>query len=160
LEPLIQTPGFATRAADRADSSERARSLLYLGVAYFAKGRTDRADTAFRFACALDPGVELDKFYVTPAIAGHFDAVRTESRRGSLEREALARAVRSAPAAAPAPSGRRQADRKVLKEDPRWVWWGLGTAALVAAGGGAYWYAQQASGPREIVTTLDVRGNR
>src|SRR5437868_2542656 len=78
LEPMVAAPGFISQATNRADSADHAKSLLYLGVAYYAKGRTDRADTTLHSAFALDPGLELDRFYVTPAIADHFQALKTE----------------------------------------------------------------------------------
>jgi hypothetical protein len=159
LEPLAAAPGYLSRAADRADSADRARCLLYLGVAYFAKGRSDRADSAFVSACALDSALQLDRFYVTPAIAEHFRDVRTEAFRRREERTARAPSP-GAPegAQAPLPSGDRPAAR--LKDDRAWLWWGLGAAALVAAGGGAYWIATQPSAPREQVTTLDIRDRK
>jgi hypothetical protein len=168
LEPLAEAPGFATGAATRADSADRARSLLYLGVAYYAKGRTDRADPAFRLACALDSGVELDKFYVTQAIAAHFNDVKSEDRRGREDRDALDRARRG-PGATQAPPAGGSPDRSARtarearfarKGDHDWLWWGLGAAAMAAAGGGAYWYASRPSGPQESVTILDIRENR
>jgi hypothetical protein len=160
LEPLTQAPGFAKGAVTRADSSDRAHSLLYLGVAYYAKGRTARADSAFRQACALDSGVAMDKFYVTQAISTHFDAIRVEDLRGRLERDARTRAIRPVSGATRAPDAGKRPDQSVWKQDRNWVWWGLGTAAAVAAGGGVYWYAVQSSGPHESITTLDVRSTR
>jgi hypothetical protein len=150
LEPITGTPGYAEKAADRADSAERARSLLYLGVAYSAKGREGKADTAFRSACALDSALELDPFYVIPAIHQRFLAVKEERIR--LGRQRAAAAARPGPGVS-APAG------PVLREDRSWVWWGLGTAAFMAASGGAYWYiARQPSGPREEVTIVNARG--
>jgi hypothetical protein len=156
LEPIIRGPDSDTLA----DSTDRARSRLYLGVAYFARGRMDRADTAFRSGCAMDAGLELDKFYVTPAISARFEAIKSEDGRRRLELDAVARTDRAAQAAAPALPARSPAAPPVLKEDRSWFWWGLGAAAFVAAGGGAYLYVYHSSGPRESVTRLDLRDDR
>lgn len=148
LEPTVARPGAASGLASKSDSAAFAKSVLYLGVAYYATGRISRADQSFTQACALDPDVALDRFYVTEQIAMHFQAISRESRRQRQQKSALT-AARNLP-----PGGGRATALK-SRDEKAWLWWGLGMTALVAAGGGAYWFANQPE-ETEHITPIDT----
>jgi hypothetical protein len=163
LEPGVSRPGYASSAPTRSDSLERARALLYLGVAYAATGRTAAADSAFACAFGLDTSLALDRFYVTPAIAARFDSVaagRRRERRPAVPASPTD-AVSAPPGPRPALAGPATPPSAALRtgrSDRAWLWWGMGITAAAAAGGGAWWYlSARAKDPGENVTTIDVR---
>jgi hypothetical protein len=136
-----------------ADSASRAKSFLFLGVAFYATGKVGQADEAFAQACDLDPDLKLDRFYVTDEIADHFQAIAKNGMRRRQSRQAVT-------AAASGPAARHQSaqGRPVLKnrDGKPWLWWSLGVTALAVAGGGALYLANQAHVPDEKVTKIDL----
>ncbi len=154
LEPEASRPGYAAVTA-RADSLEHARALLYLGVAYAATGHPARSDSAFTIAFSLDSAVSLDRFYATPAIAARFDSLAAERRR---RRVPIAAPARAPLPSSPAPNRYRSTGLRGPQPERAWLWWGLGATAAVAAGGGAWWYANAHDGtPHDNVTVIDLR---
>jgi hypothetical protein len=154
LEPVVAAPGFISPATNRTDSADHAKSLLYLGVSYYAKGRTDRADTTLRSAFVLDPGLELDRFYVTPAIADHFQALKREAGHRNREGEFGAHATPEPP------TGNGPLLQSRAGKSRVWLWWSIGAAAMTVAGGGAYWYAIQPGPPHPQVLVVDIRNKQ
>src|SRR5688500_16131633 len=74
LEPLRASgPGGIGNLATRAASAEEAMALTYLGVAYWAKGRTEAGSRAFLQATGFDRSLRLDPLYSTPDMAAHFE---------------------------------------------------------------------------------------
>ncbi|GEM_PF-3587310 len=168
LEPATKN-GTLSEIKTAADSSARARSLMFLGVAFYATGAHEAADKVFQQSCALDPMVKLDRFYVTEEIANHFQAIAMDGIRRRQSRDAVAATASAlsdrSPAPAPGENGRRlsqapasRSQRREFKDGSRkiWVWWGLGVTAVVAAGGGAMYLANQGGAPVEHVTTIEV----
>jgi hypothetical protein len=152
----VLEPAASAEARTRDDTLIRAKSLLFLGVAFCATGKADRADEAFSRAVELDPQVELDRYYVTQEIANRFQATAL-------------RALRRHPAspiaaisAAPAPEAARRTQRPAaMIASPAhhygWVWLGMGTAAAVTAfAGGYYFFSGHGGGPHEEVTPIDL----
>lgn len=154
LEPAASKPESVSRLSSQADSLERAKSLLFLGVAFFATNKPDRADQAFTMACTLDPEVKLDRFYVTEEISARFQAILRESLRRRQQEEALEAAKSGGMARSP--NAGKQGALRQGGNDKAWLWWGMGVSALVAAGGGAFWYASR-DAEAENVTTIDIR---
>jgi tetratricopeptide (TPR) repeat protein len=151
LEPAALRSG---EARTHGDSLARAKSLLFLGVAFCATGKPERADEAFSRAVELDPQVELDRFYVTEEIANRFQATALRAlRKHSAARPSEAIAPGPPPAKAAAPPA-------AFAPEPRhgWLWLGMGAAAVAAAAGGGYYlfHAGHGGGTRENVTYIDL----
>ncbi|MDB5105066.1 MAG: hypothetical protein JWP91_2755 [Fibrobacteres bacterium] len=155
LEPAASNPGALAELRTRPDSLLRAKSFLFLGVAFFATGRMDRADEAFGIACGLDPEVKLDRFYVTEEIANHFqaialDGIRRRNQKAALSQASAALSDRARPVRGTGPAWKS-------RDGKDWIWWGLGVTALVAAGGGAIYFSSQSPEGSDNVTTIDAR---
>lgn len=159
LEPETRPQELRGSLNTAADSAERAKSFLFLGVALYATGKPDRADSAFTWACDLDPGVKLDRFYVTEEIGGHFQAIALDGIRRRKAKEALHRAVQ------PQESGESKAtDRNASGRSPKgregkgksWIWWGVGVGA-VAATAGTTMLLLSRDEPSDNVTSIDAR---
>lgn len=172
LEPATAGTGAEGATRTAADSAVRAKSFLFLGVAFYATGKRERADSAFGRACELDPLVKLDRYYVTEEIANHFqaialDGIRNRKRRSGPIGTSQAKEARAAADSAGAvaavteskPSGR--ADPGIREGQGKgWLWWGLGMTALAATGGGLYYINSQNDPPRvppKNLTTIDAR---
>lgn len=149
----VLEPAASAEARTREDTLVRAKSLLFLGVAFCATGKPDRADAAFSRAVELDPQVELDRYYVTEEIANRFQATALR---------ALRRHPAAPAATAPAPDAPRKAERPSAAVAPSahhygWLWLGMGTAAAATAfAGGYYYFSGHGGGPREEVTRIDL----
>jgi hypothetical protein len=153
---LLDPVEMGTRPATAADSADRAKAYLFLGVAFYATGKPASADSAFASACSLDPQVKLDRFYVTEEIANHFQDIALDGIRRSQSGNALAAASaeRSARTSHAGVSGRPP---RIEREGKEWVWWGLGAAALAAAGGGIILFMNHDKPASDNVTTIDAR---
>jgi hypothetical protein len=156
LEPATRN-GSLSELKTWSDSASRAKSYLFLGVAFFASGKPEQADDAFQKACDLDPEVKLDRFYVTEEIANHFQAIAMDGiRRRSPKPVAASTAAsetsvgRSRPGSAEVPAVSEARNGKA------WLWWGLGVTAAVAVGGGAMYLAGRDDGGKETVTVIDI----
>jgi hypothetical protein len=159
LEPEIRS-GALAQLSDASDSTARAKTFLFLGVAFYATGNPTRADEAFRTACRLDPDVRIDRFYVTEEIANHFQTVAMDvhprppaAATGNLKADAKAPVK--------AGNGPARSDRNPGLKDTRgksWLWWSLGFTALAVAGGGAYYLATDQDEGEPRVTTIKVGG--
>lgn len=153
-------PVGTTALPAATDSADRAKSYSFLGVAYYATGKTEQADSAFASACRLDPQVDLDRFYVTEEIADRFHAIaRNEARRRQARsgtRAVSAEPTTMAPAKPGPPPG---FGRSPLAGSGgvKWAWWGLGTTALAAAGVGILLLMNWEERPSEKVTSIDAR---
>ena len=66
-------------ARDPLRMAERARSLLYLGVAQVGLGQIDEARGRFRQALEVDPGVRLARTEFSPKVLAVWDAARREA---------------------------------------------------------------------------------
>jgi hypothetical protein len=152
LEPSTMNP----RPVTGADSLVRAKSYLFLGVAFFATGKPDQADSAFKTACSLDPKVQLDRFYVTEEIANHFQAIAIDGIRRRQAKSAMAATTAAMSAKTDAQQGRAPT-ASIRRDEKGWVWWGLGATALVTAGGGAYFFINRDASQSDNVTTIDMR---
>lgn len=166
LEPAMAASVFQSGSGTAADSAFRAKSYLFLGVAFYATGKRERSDSAFGRACELDPRVKLDRFYVTEEIAGHFQAIAQNAMRNRESRAALAMASRVMEYRSDGDSTRspvraftRAGRTGVRDKGKTWLWWGLGVTALAAAGGGAYYIGSQMEPPSTPtrLTTIDAR---
>lgn len=156
LEPAARN-GSLAELNTSADSAARAKSFMFLGVAFFATGEPAKADDAFQKACDLDPDVKLDRFYVTEEIANHFQAIAIEGIRRRPRMPAAA-----STAAMDAFHGSRNgnpATRKDLlqaRNGKAWLWWGLGVTAAVAVGGGAMYFAGRDESGKDNVTIINA----
>lgn len=153
LEPrLREEPGL--------EAGDRARALVYLGVAWHVLGRPEEADQAFLEACRLDSAVRLDRLYVSGEIADRFHAIAAKERES---RAAMRMAMVSpSPAQAPADSSRRPREERPVapaerKAGIRWAWYAAG-AGVVAAGTVAILHLIGEDGrePVEPVTEIKV----
>ena len=158
LEPATRS-GSLSELKTWADSAGSAKSLMFLGVAFFATGESAKADDAFQKACGLDPEVKLDRFYVTEEIANHFQAIAMEGIRRRPRKPAAA-AVSTATIDSALGSGHGSGGTRTDRLQPRsakaWLWWGVGLTAAVAVGGGAVYFAGRDEGENENVTVIDV----
>lgn len=144
LEPAEFHPG---PTGNHGDSLAQAKSLLFLGVAFCATGKPDRADEAFSRAVEIDPDVELDRFYVTEEIARRFQTTALRAlRKHPVRPVAAATSAPAAPTASVRPSSPRR----------RWVWLGVGTTFTVAAVAAGYYLFSDHSGNREEITRIDL----
>lgn len=149
LQPVTALSRLQGGGGTAADSAVRAKTYLFLGVAFYATGKRERSDSAFGRACELDPWVKLDRFYVSEEIADHFQAIAMDGLRK--------RKARAAPMHASSRGGHTDVREKQGKN---WLWWGLGVTALAAAGGGAYYINSQKDAPSDLparLTTIDAR---
>ena len=157
LEPVALRTG---ESATRRDSMARAKSLLFLGVAFCATGETERADRAFARAVELDPQVELDRFYVTEAIANRFQrtALRALRRQSGAAPNGTALPAGESPQTAPRRAAAAPAPAIAARSRHGWLWVGLGAAAAFAAAGSGYYLflAGQDGGNRDQVTRIDL----
>jgi len=152
LEPAALHPG---PTGNHGDSLAQAKSLLFLGVAFCATGKPERADEAFSRAVEIDPDVELDRFYVTEEIARRFQTTALRALRKHPVRPVAAATSApfevsrsAAPASSPGPGTRRRHG---------WVWLGVGTTFTVAAvAAGYYLFSDDHVGHREEVTRIDL----
>lgn len=151
LEPAALHPGST---GDHGDSLAQAKSLLFLGVAFCATGKPDRADEAFSRAVEIDPEVELDRYYVTEEIARRFQTTALRALRKHPVHPLAAAA--SAPMESPRPE--RQPPASVRSHGSRrgWVWLGVGTTFTVAAVAAGYYLFSDHGGNREDVTRIDL----
>lgn len=142
LEPSTRNE---TKVRTLADSLERAKSFLFLGVAFYATGKKSRAEDAFMRAVELDPQVKLDRFYVTEEIANHFQAIALDGLRKRAAVKVTPDTVRT-----------RSAPQPVLvpRKSRKWWWWGAGVAAAAVAGGG-YFLLTPEKAP-DNVTKIDL----
>jgi len=150
LEPSVRAEPHT-----RVDTLIRAKSLLFLGVAFCATGKSERADEAFSRAVELDPQVELDRYYVTQEIANRFQATALRALR---KHPAAAIPATSTPGA-PAPRSAEPATAAIAPAAHRlgWVWLGVGTAAAITAVAGGYYYLSgHGGGTREEITPIDL----
>lgn len=157
---LLEPVGTMAPPATAADSADRAKSYLFLGVAYFATGKKVQADSAFASACSLDPQVKLDRFYVTEEIANRFQAIAPhDTGRRQPEREVRAVPAEAAYKDAAAPESPIASDRtsRVRRRGGQWVWWGLGTTALGASGVTILWIMSREESPSENIISIDAR---
>jgi hypothetical protein len=160
LEPATRSNSPAVLKTG-ADSTIRAKSFLFLGVAFYATGKPALADSAFITACDLDPKVKLDRFYVTEEIANYFQAIALDAVRSRNKR--IASAANSTPPAAShaslstrPPKGRESSPQLRSKDGNSWIWVGLGASALVAVGG-AYYFTSHSGKPADQITEVDAR---
>jgi hypothetical protein len=139
--------------ATRADSAEEARARLYLGVAYWAKGRTEAGSRAFLQATRLDPDLRLDPLYATPEMAAHFERLAEVSQR--LQSAAL-------PAPAPAPADGDGKPRKPGRggASPWWKWGGAAGLAVAGTLTAVYFATRSAEPPKERITVIDPGDSR
>jgi hypothetical protein len=157
---LLVPVGTTALPAAAADSAERAKSYLFLGVAYYVTGKTAQADSAFVSACGLDPQVKLDRFYVTEEIANHFHAIALDEARRRQARSETRAVSTEATTRAPAEPGRPSGSGRSLlarSGGRKWAWWGLGTTALGIAGVGILLLMTWEERPSEKVTRIDAR---
>jgi hypothetical protein len=161
LEPhLREEPGFV--------AGDRARALVYLGVARHVLGRPEEADQAFLEAIRLDTAVRPDRLYVSREIAVRFQAIAAKER----ERVAANRLAPppSASARSPADSARRAPEQRPVasaarKPGIRWAWYAAGAGAVAVAAGtvaALHLIGEGESGPRAMpeeikVTEIDLR---
>ena len=169
LEPVTAGIGLQDGPRTAADSAVRAKSYLFLGVAFYATGKREQSDSAFARACDLDPLVKLDRFYVTEEIANHFQAIAMDGIRNRKARTALTLASHAMesrtngdPARVPPVRASSRGGHSLLGESQGkgWLWWGLGVTALAAAGGGAYYISSQKEPASDLpphLTTIDAR---
>jgi len=160
LDPAVRDKGSAM---DRADSLEQAKSLLFLGVAFCATGKRERADEAFSRAVELDPAVELDRFYVTEEIANRFQATALRAlRRHPVAIVPVSSAPSPAPQAAeprpsvPPPTRPPRAAALARERGHPWAWIGVGAAAALTAAAGYYLFADHGGPPPDDVTRIDL----
>ena len=149
LEPAALHPG---PTGTHGDSLAQAKSLLFLGVAFCATGKPDRADEAFSRAVELDPEVELDRYYVTEEIARRFQVTALRALRKHPVRPVATAAsipVASALPAAPAPA-------RASRPRHGWVWLGVGTTFTVAVVAAGYYLFSDHGGNREDITRIDL----
>lgn len=137
--------------ASREDSLEEARARMYLGVAYWAKGRPDAGVEAFQVATRLDPTLRLDPLYATPEMAARFEQLADP---GGAKPETAPQAP--APGPAREDGDREPRPRRAGKAD----WTRLAVAAAAGAtvvGGavGAYYLVQYLQRPRETIIPID-----
>jgi tetratricopeptide (TPR) repeat protein len=150
LEPAALHPG---PTGDHGDSLAQAKSLLFLGVAFCATGKPERADEAFSRAVEIDPDVELDRFYVTEEIARRFQTTALRAlRKHPVRPVAAATSVpleASRPSAPAASAGGRRHG---------WVWLGVGTTFTVAAVAAGYYLFSDhgGNGNKEEITRIDL----
>lgn len=160
----------APAPADRGDSLRFAKARLYLGVAFFAEGRTPESDQAFRQALQWDPDVKLDPFFVSSAISARFRALAAEPRIAPGETAAAGNPLPKTPAMGtppatrtdPAPGGARPETGPKGKNgygsrSSAWYWGGAGVLAALAVGGGLYILYQPDPDPARIHTPIDAR---
>lgn len=135
--------------ATRADSLEEARASLYLGVAYWATGRSEQGSRSFSLAARLDEDLRLDPLYATPEMAARFEQIAEAERN------------RAAPSPAPvaastAPPGPGRAEpRSRTRGALRAVWTGAAFAGAAGVVAGAYILVRSLDKPKEIVTVVD-----
>lgn len=160
LEPVVTDPAYASGTSTGPDSQDHAKAYMFLGVAFMATHKPERADSLFMKAWALNPQLQLDRFYVSEAIADRFYAVAEEALRQRRNRTALQ--ASRAMAAQPGTGGQARRDGGALRDrtGKPWLWWGLGVTAVAVAGGGAYWFSAKDEGPRENVTVIDLGGKK
>lgn len=162
VEPLTDS---TAKAENHQDSLLRAKCFLFLGVAFYVKGDSSKADDVFFRAANLDPKVKLDRFYVTDAIANRFHAVLARALK-ELPKDTTARAFQP-DSIQPSPIARSDASKgfgeaehsaRVASSSGRpWLWMGLGLAAAAAAAGGYYLVAIEQEGTKDIDHTIDLR---
>jgi hypothetical protein len=150
LGPFLAESAPGTEAT-RQDSSERAKTFLYAGVAYYATGKRDQADEAFTRACEFDSRIRIDRYYVTEEIAGHFEGLAS-----ALARRRPPRAPEPADAPAGLPAGREDGPGLEERKGNEWVWWTLGSAAVLAGAGASYYLLNRPAGSGEHETVVDA----
>jgi hypothetical protein len=147
LEPprsSAQEDSILGHLATRADSVEEAKARMYLGVAYWAKGRTEAGSRTFLQATRLDRGLRLDPLYATTEMAAHFE------RLAEAGQKILIPAVPQGP---PPPGGKTPERRKAAPR--RWlVWSGVAGAAVAGTFTGIY-FLNRSQRPNEITTVID-----
>lgn len=152
LEPWLATRSVGADA--REDTLAMAQANLYLGVAYWASGKGELGDQAFRRACRLDSTLRMETLYATPEITARFERISSEVRASRPARPGASSASR--PGLPPAPPGpspgpRRKGDSG---RDAGWkvrVLGGLAAAALAAGAGYAYYrLAERKPTAREV----------
>lgn len=137
LEPWVAS-GLPS-SPSRADSTERGRANLYLGVAYWASGRQELGVQAFTRAARLDSTLRLDPLYSTPEMEARFSAVLEAERNPPPDR-----GLGGSPGALePAPPS-----------NLGWLWW-TGAVVVAGAAGGTWWYLQSQEKPDDVVITID-----
>ncbi len=172
MAPMTWGPQ-APLPVDQGDSLRFAKARLYLGVAFFAEGRTPESDQAFRQALEWDPDAKLDPFFVSDAIAARFQALAAEPRMARREETAatgnpspeplsLAKpsALRSDTASErPRPGARPMGGNRSRGLSSSWYWGGAGVLAALAVGGGIYFLNQPDPDPVRIHTPIDARSH-
>jgi tetratricopeptide (TPR) repeat protein len=157
LEPATKSESLS-QLKTGADSAIRAKSFLFLGVAFYATGKKEQANDAFNRACDLDPLVKLDRFYVTEEIANHFQAIAMDGIRRQRTNEAIKMVSVSLE------NPETASKQKAIGHNPNyqerttkhWLWWGLGVTAMAAAGTGVLYFSSQKTPPDKI-TMIDAK---
>jgi hypothetical protein len=132
---------IASAPTEPPDSANLAKANLYLGVAYYAAGKSSQSDSAFLRACRFEKGVKLDKFYVTGEMASRFDAlVSTFS-------------AKTEPPPPPKPGSSAPAASTSKGREMGWIWFGSGAVIAITAGT-VYYFISQKSPPKAATTTV------
>jgi tetratricopeptide (TPR) repeat protein len=142
LEPVI-FESRGKREFTYLDSALKAKTFLYLGIAYYATGKHEHADDAFTRACELDSVLKIDRFYVNEEISAHFEGISAGLKR--LRHQARIMALIPAVPMEPAESTdtQDQVDDEPQMLEPKhsktWLWWTLGSATVIAGGISGYY---------------------
>lgn len=125
-----------------ADAHSLAKANLFLGVAYYSAGQMDSANLAFARACKLEPGIQPDRFYLSPEVAFRFESIAEEERKRSRNERS-----QTASANSPGPSNRR---------GKSWPWIGWTAGGLGIAAVGIFVYVTASRKPEATPETVTI----
>jgi hypothetical protein len=130
---------FLRHPPDTATREEMIFTHMYLGVIYAADSSSEaKAESHFNALLRLSPHIEPVDMFVPPKIQDLFDRIKRDFMKQAQYREKFdAFGNPIAPTGGEtAPKGKK--DPEVSGSGHAWVWWTMGSAAVLAAGTGIY----------------------
>ena len=127
----------------------------YLGVIYASDSTTAiRAESNFNMLLDLSPHIELVDMYLSPKIQNQFDQVKAQfekKKNYSSQYDELGIPLKDKTGSGPATSREPERDstgaHPAIKKDGsrKWLWWGLGAAAIGVGVGFYLWFDHSGS---------------